>query len=326
MYSDGDIEAAVAAGALDSSAAQRLRDFVASSRGTPAADEEGFRLLTGFNDIFVTIAAILLLVAVGWIGGTLAPSLAGAPVAVVAWGLAEYFTRVRRMALPSILLLLAFTGGLFMTVMALLPGHWSAAAMNDTADPGMRHTALVMALGGLVTAVGAYAHWRRFHVPITIAAGAGAAVALIVGSTIALVPAMADHARLLTFVCGIGVFLLAMRWDMSDPARTTRRSDVAFWLHLLAAPLLVHPVFISLGLLGAAGGVAAAGIVLVLYVVLAAVALAIDRRALMVSALAYVLYALSALFREFGAVGLNIAFTAMLRPTAPNSRKRALSA
>ena len=47
---------------------------------------------------------------------------------------------------------------------------------------------------------------------------------------------------------GIGVFLFAMRWDSSDPTRTTRRSDVAFWLHLLAAPMIVHPIFTLLGL------------------------------------------------------------------------------
>jgi hypothetical protein len=38
----------------------------------------------------------------------------------------------------------------------------------------------------------------------------------------------------------------------------------------------------------------------------------VDRRALLVSALAYVLYALQALFREFGAVELNIALTALV--------------
>jgi hypothetical protein len=36
------------------------------------------------------------------------------------------------------------------------------------------------------------------------------------------------------------------------------------------------------------------------------------RRALLVSALAYVLYALQALFREFGAVELNVALTALV--------------
>jgi hypothetical protein len=40
--------------------------------------------------------------------------------------------------------------------------------------------------------------------------------------------------------------------------------------------------------------------------------LAIDRRALLVSALAYVLFALQSMFREFGAVELNVALTALV--------------
>ena len=44
-------------------------------------------------------------------------------VAIVSWGLALYFTAKRRMALPSILLLLAFVGGVFSTtVFALILG------------------------------------------------------------------------------------------------------------------------------------------------------------------------------------------------------------
>jgi hypothetical protein len=42
------------------------------------------------------------------------------------------------------------------------------------------------------------------------------------------------------------------------------------------------------------------------------VAVAIDRRALLVSALAYVLYALNSLFREYGAVELSVALTALV--------------
>ena len=48
--------------------------------------------------------------------GSTAGSRSGASalaVAVTSWGLAEYFTRQRRMALPSIVLLLAFVGGVF---------------------------------------------------------------------------------------------------------------------------------------------------------------------------------------------------------------------
>ena len=53
-------------------------------------------------------------------------------------------------------------------------------------------------------------------------------------------------------------------------------------------------------------------IVVALYVALGITALAIDRRALLVSALAYVLFALTELFRTFGAVELNVALTAFV--------------
>src|SRR5687768_17225462 len=121
MYSESDLEAAVAAGALAPDQAARFRDYVAGQRQTPVVDEEHFRLLTGFNDIFVGIAAAILLVAVGMIGYYIPPNIdqdgpspfIGLLVAAAAWGLAEFFTLKRRMALPSILLLLAFVGGTF---------------------------------------------------------------------------------------------------------------------------------------------------------------------------------------------------------------------
>jgi hypothetical protein len=108
------------------------------------------------------------------------------------------------------------------------------------------------------------------------------------------------------------MFLFAMWWDSSDPRRETRRSDVAFWLHLLAAPMIVHPVFALLGLTTGEATMGEALIVLVVYLLLGLTALAIDRRALLVSALAYVLFALVSLFRQFGAVELNVALTALV--------------
>ena len=53
-------------------------------------------------------------------------------------------------------------------------------------------------------------------------------------------------------------------------------------------------------------------IVVLLYVTIGLVALAIDRRALLVSALAYVLYALNSLFQTYGVVELNFALTALV--------------
>jgi hypothetical protein len=76
--------------------------------------------------------------------------------------------------------------------------------------------------------------------------------------------------------------------------------------------MIVHPVFTLLGL--NAGNVSLAGglIAILLYVGLGVTALAIDRRALLVSALAYVLWALADLFKKFGAVELNVALTALV--------------
>jgi hypothetical protein len=305
MYSEADLESAIASGALTAEAAEALRAHVAGLRSAPAVDEEHFRLITGFNDIFVSIAGILVMVGLGWSGGSASPFVGAALVAAAAWGMAEYFTRQRRMALPSILFLLAFVGSSF----ALFMTGVGEAAMSNAADSTK---ALIFAGGAAFAGAAALLHWRRFKVPVTVAAGAGALVGMAFSLVLAAVPALEDHLNPLIFVAGLGVFVLAMRWDMSDRDRKTRRSDVAFWLHLLAAPLIVHPAFM---LLGDATGDDAVGkglLVLAIYVVLAAVALLVDRRAIMVSSLAYVLAAIGGLFKELGAISLNVAITALI--------------
>ena len=316
MYSESDIDGAVEAGVLSREAAAALRAHVATVRAMPAVDEESFRLLTGFNDIFVSIAAVMTLVAVGWIGNMvrlLAPQygpspVAGFAVAAAAWGLGEYFTRQRRMALPSIILLLAFAGGLF-GGFAILFG-----VMFHLGDwDGGRSAALIAALSAALTAGGVWLHWRRFMVPITVAAGAAILAGLAIALAIAAAPGLdIDLFRVVMLLAGLAIFALAMLWDMSDRDRTTRRSDVAFWLHLLAAPMIVHPIFAMMGMLHGAGTPAQASFVIAIYVVLGLIALAIDRRALMVSALAYVLYALTSLIEQSGAVDFSFGLTALI--------------
>lgn len=324
MYSQQELHDAVASGVITANAADALRAHIEKQRATAIPDEEQFRLLTGFNDIFVSIAAAILLFAVGWIGQSIGQStgliidvdgpsfLAPLGVAATAWGLALYFTSRRRMALPSILLLLAFVGGVFATAMfALILG-----VGPGNVDGNDKLGGVLAAISGAIAAGCAWLHWRRFHVPITIAAGAAAVAAIAVGLLVAALGGDAEAAKNvilgLVLFLGVGTFLFAMWWDSSDRARLTRRSDVAFWLHLLAAPMIVHPIFTLLGLtkghIGMGGGLA----VIALYIALGITALAVDRRALLVSALAYVLYALNELFRQFGAVELNVALTALV--------------
>jgi hypothetical protein len=137
MYSQSEIEDAVAAGALAPEQAASLRAFVAAQNGTPHSSEEYFRLVRGYNDVFIAIACMLVLTALGWLG-TLIPigqrsvyAAVEAPpvfqslfVAAGAWVLAELFTRLRRAALASFLLTLYFgfsAASVFTGIAALKP-------------------------------------------------------------------------------------------------------------------------------------------------------------------------------------------------------------
>ncbi|WP_324826880.1 hypothetical protein [Qipengyuania zhejiangensis] len=345
MYSQEDLNSAVAAGALSAEAADALRAHVAAERDAVPADAEHFRLITGFNDIFVSIGVVIMLLAVGAIGQAVAGAIYPAPVftgtewdaewwnetrsqrslaqgismglaaffvAGTAWLLAEFFTLKRRMALPSILLLLAFVGGVMVTQAGFIIG-WAEGAQDRNETFGI----VLLAGAALITAGAAWLHWKRFMVPITIAAGTAAIAGMAVLLLVAAIGPNAQNIETivltLVFLAGLVVFGFAMRWDVSDTSRSTRRSDVAFWLHLLAAPMIAHPVFALIGVTdGDNIGAGAALAVVAVYVAFGLVALAVDRRALLVSALAYVLIALTYLFREFGAVELNFALTALV--------------
>jgi hypothetical protein len=329
MYSQQELDDAVAAGAISADAADALRQYVAGQRAVAIPDEEQFRLITGFNDIFVSIAAAILLVAVGWIGqwigqaaglyvtdnGESGPSfIAPLAVAATSWALALFFTARRRMALPSILLLLSFVGGVLLTV-----GFGLVQIIGpDRLDESNQLVGYAVgAVSAAVAAASAWIHWRRFRVPITVAAGAAAVAGLFITALLAIVQpsdGKAAEQLVLSFMLplGVGVFLFAMWWDASDRARLTRRSDVAFWLHLLAAPMIAHPIFALLGLNTGSVTIGEGLVVVGLYILFGLTALAVDRRALLVSALAYVLYALTELFKQFGAVELNVALTALI--------------
>ena len=219
MYSQQDLDEAVASGVITAKSADALRAHIEQQRSTAIPDEEQFRLITGFNDIFVSIAAAILLVAVGWIGQWIGQStgmvvevdgpspIAPLFVAVTSWALALFFTAKRRMALPSILLLLSFVVGTFATVLfGLILGVGSDQVENNNALTG------VIAAGSAAVAGGAaWLHWRRFHVPITIAAGAAAVAAIGVSLLVAALGQNVEQAKniilgLILFL-GIGVFL-----------------------------------------------------------------------------------------------------------------------
>src|ERR1044072_7459932 len=124
MYSHSDIEDAVEGGALSADQAASLRNFVASRTGTPTADEEHVRWLLGFHDFYIYFSSILLMVGVGWLGSKIevgrGPSFfIPLLIALLCWGLAEYFVRRKRLALTGISLTWIFVYAVYFTFMLL---------------------------------------------------------------------------------------------------------------------------------------------------------------------------------------------------------------
>jgi MFS family permease len=301
MISDEDLDTAVTAGIVSPAAAQALRAHAEARSAVPVADEERFRLVAGFNDIFVVIACALVLVPVAFMVGKWNATAGGLAVSITSWLLTEVFVRRRRMALPAIVLTSAFVLGVTVTVLS----------GSEGAGPWLFWPMASAAL------IAAWLHWRRFRVPIIVALVA-LVIALIAGSLLGQLafeavhgarpvngaPAMPEwhtqqdrwlpaYRSTLMFVFGVALFALAMRFDASDRERRTQRADIGFWLHIVAAPLLVHPVF-SLITHGQPTGSAPQALgVAAMYVVLGLVSLAVDRRALMVSSLGYLLFTLT---------------------------------
>lgn len=291
MYSDEELNTAVQKGIFSASAVHEFRQLIAQSRNTHQVDEENFRLLSGFNDIFVLIASGLLLISMSWLGFENSPVLGSVVLAAGSWGLAEFFVRRKRMALPAIGLLLTFLAGVFSLPIVL-------------ADPP---TEIQFFAAAVATTVAAFLHWQRFRVPITLAAGMVGLFAGLFGILFSQFPEIRFFYQPYLAGAGVLTFMLAMFWDAKDPKRETRNSDVAFWLHLLSAPLIVHPIFSSLGVFSGVTGYSTALIVLGLYMVLALISIIVDRRAIMVSALVYVIYALSGLLENYGFVSYGMA-------------------
>jgi len=304
MYSDEDLDKAVEKGVFSSTSVDEFRDMMTQAKGVSSVDEENFKLIGGFNDIFIVIACILLLASSLWVLSTISPVLGYFVFSALSWALAEVFVLKRKMALPAIVLLFSFVGGVFW-LSEIVFSSSTAASVSHEEDYGV---IISIALAAIAT----YCHWRRFRVPITVALGTAVALMFLVATVLAVLPNSTSFLLWTSFFCGCITFATAMYWDSSDTTRTTHKSDVAFWLHLLSAPLIIHPTFMSLGILDGGGSISAMLIIILLYAVMTTISIAIDRRAFMVSSLVYVIYAVSSLIENYGGVGQSFALTGVV--------------
>lgn len=302
--------------------AETARDTLIAPRNDELVrtqDDEDLKFIGGFGDIFVTIGLGLFLGALAYfsskIGGFLgSQDVEGAEAACLVtggttWLLAEYFTRKRRMALPSIVMLLVFIVCCFIFFEVLLFGQKGESifrTMDTTFNSASSDLIKRWIVFGRIfatcvaTSILAVVYYWRFRVPIAVA-GSVAVLGVVVIFLIATIsPDFAkQYTRYVILLFGLGVFALAMRFDMSDPLRRTRRTDIAFWLHLLAAPLIVHPLLNPVVQGNALTGEQAA-LIIAVFLLLGGVAIVIDRRAVLVSSMSYAGISFIALVKNTG--------------------------
>ena len=154
-------------------------------------DEEQFRLITGFNDIFVSIAAAILLFAVGWIGQSIGQctgliidrrrTLAHRPAVRRRDGLGPGAVLHRQAADGP-----AFDPACCSPSSAAFSPSWASPWCSAIGPDCVRQQQCASAASSArfrraIAAVAAWIHWRNFRVPITIAAGAASVAAIAVG-------------------------------------------------------------------------------------------------------------------------------------------------
>ena len=101
----------------------------------------------------------------------------------------------------SILLLAGFVGGVALALVAIV-----AQLFPDADD---RTASLIASAVAACCALAAWLHWRRFMVPITVAAGSAAAAGVIGGLVMAAVPRFDQLPFILMLGAGLALFAAA---------------------------------------------------------------------------------------------------------------------
>jgi hypothetical protein len=335
MLRDEDLQVAVAEGIVTEAQAQSLRGLARRRETQLAAElghEERFRFMRGFNDFFFAVGIALF---AGGLGFFALPTPAGSLIAaVLTWFLAELLVGRLRLVLPGILL-----AGIFVLfAVAASPvdlwfttrgqGFDFAALQNwftstrfsrrvsyiDEIATSAFSVYIVFIFYALIGACAGLLFYARFRLPFALLVIAACLVSAVLAGVYHIWSGPAHqqlwtlpppHIRALTLLaCGILTFAAAMAFDLSDRERLTRRADCAFWLHLLAAPLIVHSLITLVAPdYQTAMTLTVALAILAIFAMLTVVAIVIDRRALLVSALIYVGIVIAYGIRTTSAVG-----------------------
>lgn len=269
----------------------------ASEQASPVEESEAPRFVRGFHDILITIGIVVGLV--GLAG--LASVYAVIPAAIV---LAEILVRRQRLALPAVTLTAAVVLAAAIGTMPVWDGL--EAPYGDWIAPGIL---------AAIAVVGLLFYWR-YKVPLALAGGLVCLYGAVVYSAALCLRWLSGNPALFetrpTALVGfLGLFAIlvfgtALRFDIADRHRLTRRSDVAFWMHLAAAPAILYTILAEIYLGNQADWFSAdtnlwqAAAIVGAVLLLMLIGIILDRRAFVTSGLISFGYAFKVLLSEGG--------------------------
>lgn len=316
------IEAALKAGIIDEAQANALRGQTQtqskeSQYAAQVGDEENPKFIRGFHDIFIALGLVMLSIGIAIFGAQMMDGIGIAIGAVIMWILAEFFARIKRQTLPSIVIAVSFIIFVFTTAGLIAEQYVGTNYLSATPKA---------LLGvGAATFTAALAFYARFRLPFCLAIVASTAVLLLWGVLAVMLPQDINTVKILAFsvlASGVAIFLWAVRYDIRDPHRTGRFSDNAFWLHMVAAPLILQGIALQIIKVGFGKGLSAfddidfgsglAVTMLISITVLGLIGLAINRRALLVASLSYASLAIAFLASKTGMGGDSVTAMSLL--------------
>jgi len=293
QFTADDLRASVAAGHLSEAQAATILAQAAARAGQRAAlapDDEPFELFRGFAEIFVSVGLILLISGALTLGAAVGGFFTPAIAAAVCWAFALYFTRKRRMTLPSIVLVTGYALGIAASLGILLGNSLDSI---DILDSGR----MILLLYGVLVLAALALWYRAFKVPFTMFLCGLTGLGLVFVLTDSLVPLefgigwdrifdlrQGSGLAIGTLIFGVSALVAGLWFDMRDPYRLGRWSASGFWLHILAAPALVNTVALTAYNTGGTAGNVALAVTLV---AVALLALIIDRRSFLTAGIGY---------------------------------------
>ena len=304
MFTKDDLLKAVDQGVLERQQVEAFLGYIEQRDGVAIRDREYLRFVSSFNDLFVIAACVLALMGIVLWMREYSTWVIGTALMIISWGLAELFSRRRRMAAPSILLHLVWWFACILVLNAFISAtdidtfwtrilSWSNVVFWE----------YVFLL--LCAAILCLLHWLRFKVPIAAATVysnislAGIITLMMLFSTeLSLV-------RWYFFIIGAMAFLIACCFDIKDNIRNTVWSDMAFWMHLLAAFFVTQPVMYWAGfekIIDGQFSMVTIIAIFVVYMVACLISLLINRRALIIACIGYAVYTLYSVIEHYNLV------------------------